>query len=628
MIKSNGYVSLITKDTWLLKKRFFSLRKFLLSNTLINNIIKLDNGLMIDFSTSIVIYRKSYNPTFNNYKGSYCSISKEGEKNVYILNQNHFNNIPEKIIVFSIKEKLLNIWIKSPKLNDICTIREGLATGNNYYYLKEWFEVNINEINFNLYTIDEIFKINTKFVPHNKGGKYRKWYGNNEKIIKLNKNTYQFLNSSGNKLPSKSFYFKEGLTWSSLSSKKFSLRYSNKGFTFDAKGPMIFVKQKRNLNILLSFLNSKIIDYLLSNISDDLDFNPGVLKILPFFIPNKENLIKKIINLTQKNIDISKEEWDDFETSWDFKKHPLLRFKDSTEKIENAYYNWKKYAEERFYKLKRNEEELNRIFINIYDLSDELTPDLDDKDITISRADRLRDIKSFISYAIGCIFGRYSPDKKGLIFAGGKFNMDDYPKYKPDEDGILPILDGDYDFKDDIVSKFIGFVEYAFGKEYLKENIEFIAKTLNEKSTDPKETLRKYFIKDFYKDHTKIYKKKPIYWMFTSGKKGAFKALVYLHRYDENTISRIRTDYLFKVQNIYESYFKTISKYLENPDELSRSDKRNYEKLHKKLSGYIDEIKEYDIKIQHYADQKIKIDLDNGVEENYKIFADILEKIK
>ncbi|NUV00275.1 hypothetical protein XO12_09295 [Marinitoga sp. 1154] len=672
-LKENGFNAMITMQSWMFLSSYEKLRKKIIENYTIYSLIHLGYGAIgIEFGTSSFVVRKNklksymgkYFRLFNKmsqkirseilsiiYKksnkkinfrfdfDSYKEVKKEIKENgnlfkiVYSFKQINFKKIPGSPIAYWVSDKMVKSFEKEKMLGEFAEPRQGLATSDNKRFLRLWHEVDINNIGFGYSSREEAKKSGLKWFPYNKGGNFRKWYGNQEYVVNWENDGYEIRNfrDSKGKLKSRpqnmNYYFKEGITWSAISSSKPSFRYSPYGFIFDSKGPMIF-SNSNMANYILGLLNSKVSLLILKILAPTIDFNPGSISKIPVFENNKISLLNKINILINENIENSKEDWDDFETSWNFKTHPFLRFKDESGKIENAYYNWEKYAEERFYKLKQNEEDLNKIFLDIYDLANEISYEVKDEDITIRKAERLRDVKSFISYAVGCMFGRYSPDKEELIFAGGKFNMNDYPNYKPDEDGILPILDDDYGFKDDIVEKFVSFVEYTFGKENLKENLEFIAKTLNEKSIDPEETLRKYFIKNFYKDHTKIYKKKPIYWMFTSGKKGAFKVLIYMHRYNENTISKIRTDYLFKIQNIYESNFKTISKYLENPVELSRSNKKKYERLHKKLSDYIDEIKEYDTKIQHYADKKIEIDLDNGVEENYKLFESILEKIK
>ena len=340
--------------------------------------------------------------------------------------------------------------------------------------------------------------------------------------------------------------------------------------------------------------------------------------------------------LVKENVELAKEDWDSFETSWDFTTHPLIEYIEKVDYIDNwndcnytikdAYESWKSNCNERFKLLKNNEEELNKLFINIYGLNDELTPGVNEKDITIRKANKLREIKSLISYAIGCMFGRYSLDEIGLIYAGGKFDETKYKKFKVDLDNIIPITDEVY-FDDDIVQRFKQFIEITFGKETLNENLDFIAETLGKKGTETsEETIRRYFVNDFFNDHCKMYQKRPIYWLLDSGKKNGFKALIYMHRYDENLIPKVRINYLHRVQTTYEKLLSDVNYKLTT--DLSMVDKKDTQKRQADLNAKLQEIQEYDEKIAHIANQRISIDLDDGVKVNYEKFKDILAKIR
>jgi hypothetical protein len=350
-----------------------------------------------------------------------------------------------------------------------------------------------------------------------------------------------------------------------------------------------------------------------------------------------ENNITKVEIIEKENVNISKTDWDSFETSWNFKKHPLLTHKGNATMIEETFNNWADFTEKQFNQLKANEEELNRIFIEIYGLQDELTPEVDDKDITIRKADRERDIKSFISYAVGCMFGRYSLDEEGLIYAGGNFKeyfryenggwqiktKDGWKKSSIDiaRDNVIPIADGDY-FEDDIVNRFVEFVKVAFGEETLEENLDYIAETLGKKSNETsRQAIRRYFLKDFYKDHVKTYKKRPIYWLFDSGKENGFKALIYMHRYDPFTVARVRTDYLHKLQKKYEAEINHLDILIGS--DISEREKAAARKRKEKIMKQIMECRVYDQVIAHVANQKIEIDLDDGVKVNYAKFQGI-----
>ena len=331
---------------------------------------------------------------------------------------------------------------------------------------------------------------------------------------------------------------------------------------------------------------------------------------------------KKAVDVSvEQNNQISKLDWDSFETSWDFKKHPLLR---NVSTISEAFTQWQVECDDRFNQLKANEEELNRIFIDIYGLQDELTPEVEDKDVTVRKADLGRDVRSFISYAMGCMFGRYSPTYDGLAYAGGTWDDGKYNIYKPDADGIIPICDDEY-FEDDMMGRFVEFVRVVYGDSSLEDNLRFIANALGGKG-QPKEVIRNYFLNDFYTDHCKIYQKRPIYWLFDSGKKNGFKCLIYLHRYQPDTIARIRTDYVHEQQARYRTAIEGLEKQVAAA--TSTSERVKLTKQLNKVQAQDTELHQYEEKVHALADQMIKLDLDDGVKHNYEIFKDVLAKIK
>lgn len=358
-----------------------------------------------------------------------------------------------------------------------------------------------------------------------------------------------------------------------------------------------------------------MLEYL-SMLSPTLNLQVGDVKSIPLVDADRDNIEKMV----QDNIDISKEDWDSFETSWDFQHHSLLR-KVST--ISEAFDQWQNECEDRFNQMKDNEEELNRIFIDIYGLQDELTPEVEDKDVTVRKADLGRDIRSFISYAVGCMFGRYSLDVDGLAYAGGEWDARKYVSFPADKDNIIPICDDEY-FEDDIVGLFVDFVKTVYGAETLDENSKFIADALGGKG-QPKDVIRNYFLNEFYSDRCKIYQKRPIYWLFDSGKKNGFKALIYMHRYQPDTIARIRTDYVHEQQARYCTVIADLEQRIAN---ASTGERVMLNKKLTALQAQDAEIRTYEEKIRHLADQMISIDLDDGVKKNYAIFQDVLAKIK
>ena len=422
---------------------------------------------------------------------------------------------------------------------------------------------------------------NYLYTAHNKGGEYRRWYGNRELILKYNsKALIEMKKNEGFRHDGKDFYFKEHIGWSKITSSKSSFRYFEEGFTFDSAGLGLFANSEQNIYVTLGFLNSKIAEELIALLNPTLNVTPMVIKKLPYTESKWTLLIEKIV---KSNIEICKADWDSFEISWDFTQHPLIccssfsmqKMREDEKKqikeincIEDAFVNWKNECFLRFNQLKSNEEELNRIFIDIYGLQDELTPEVEDKDVTVRKADLQRDIKSLISYAVGCMFGRYSLDVEGLAYAGGEWDDNKYSTFIPDKDNIIPITDEEY-FEDDILGLFCGWLKKVYGKDTLEENLDFIASALGNKGNTSRDIIRNYFVNDFFKDHCAAYSvtgsgKRPIYWLFDSGKQNGFKALIYLHRYNADTIGNLRVDYLHRMQRIYESEIERMQDMIEH----------------------------------------------------------------
>ena len=390
---------------------------------------------------------------------------------------------------------------------------------------------------------------------------------------------------------------------------------------FGNGGPVSFFDDK-TLFYHLGLLNSKVTMAILAYIAPTINYGPEQINKIPIIVER----LDEVTSLVEENIALSRADWDSFETSWDFKKHPLIRGVGS---VEEAFAQWQAECSDRFHQLKANEEELNRIFIDIYGLQDELTPEVEDKDVTVRKADLQREIKSLISYAVGCMFGRYSLDVDGLAYAGGVWDSSQYVTFQPDKDGILPITDDEY-FEDDIVALFVKFIETVYGKDTLEENLKFIATALTANSQrltakSPREVIRNYFINDFFADHCKIYQKRPIYWLFDSGKKNGFKCLIYLHRYRRDTVARVRTDYVHELQSRYRTAMADLEKRIAS---ASTSDKVRLNKQITTMQGQADELRAYEEKIHHLADRMMEIDLDDGVKVNYAKFADVLAKIK
>lgn len=634
LANGRGFFGMITQQAWMFLSSYENLRKKLsLQETV--NMAHLGARAFDEIGGEVVqttafVKRQT---KISGYKGTYVrliGINGEQEKsesflsgqNRYIADSDNFAKIPGSPVAYWVSEKFIRCF-ENDLLCKKYSVRQGLATGCNDLFVREWFEVNNIKILFNLKDRSENLLFHKKWFPYNKGGEFRRWYGNNEFVVNWENDGYEIRNfkDEGGKLRSRpqnlGFYFKQSVSWSKISSGTIAFRYYSNGFIFDVAGCCIFFREDEEMYKTFAFLNSKIAQNILQILSPTLNYEVGHIASLPIL----QSIPDSVVPVVQSNIAISREDWDAFETSWDFKRHPLIR-KVST--IEGAFLAWEKECAERFRQLKANEEELNRIFIEIYGLQDELTPDVEDKDVTVRKADLERDIKSFISYAVGCMFGRYSLDADGLAFAGGEWDESKYKTFPADKDAIIPVCDKEY-FEDDIVARFADFVKAVYGAENLEKNLKFISRALGGKEENPRKVIREYFIKDFFADHCKIYQKRPIYWLFDSGKKNAFKALIYIHRYKPDTIARLRTGYLHEVQAKYAADAESLEK------ALTAGTGGNQTQMKKELSALKakqEEMHVFEEKIHHYADIRISIDLDDGVKHNYALFADVLAKLK
>lgn len=633
-VNKYGFNCMVTMQSWMFLSSFKVMREYILKNKTIISMIHMDNMVMgIAFGTCATIFR---NDLISGYKGIYNYIELKDinnknnmpykfpikNKKYAIISSDVFKILPGKIIAYWISNKIINIFKNINSLDKFSQPKQGTSTGDNNKFLRLWFEVNIENIYFNCKNSIQSKKSNLSWYPATKGGDYRKWYGNNEYIINWLHDGEEIKSYRGSAVRNKDIIFKEALTWTGISSSNFGVRYCPKGYVFTVSGKPLVGKSSNDIKYILAFLCTKICKNLLNILSPTMSFEVGYLCKLPLIFIHQNNIFASIINLVDLNIIYAKKEWDSFENSWDFKKHPLIEFK--SYKIESSFENWSNFAEKQFNQLKSNEEELNKIFIDIYELQDELTPEVEDKDITMRKADRDREMKSFISYAVGCMMGRYSLDEKGLVFAGGEFDINRYKTFKADKDAIIPITDMEY-FECDIVSRFVEFVKIVFGEEALEENLNYIADTdcFKRKSNETsRECLRRYFLKGFMENHAKLYQKRPIYWMFDSGKQNGFKALIYMHRYDENMVAKVRTDYLHVLQRKYEFEINRLDNDI-NSDILSTKEKTSAKKRKEKIQKQLAECKQYDQVISHVAHQKIVINLDDGVKVNYQKFQGI-----
>lgn len=650
MNAENGYQAMITQHAWMFLSSFEKLRTKIQKLDIVNmahlgaRAFEEIGGEVVQ-TTSFVFSNKH----IDNFKGTYCrlvepttQLGKEemflAHTNIYVISSENFKLIDGNIIAYYLSDKFFEVFSSNKTLSDAGVARQGLTTSDNNKFVRYWHEVDLKKINYNCHSCAETVNIRFKWFPYIKGGTFRRWYPNKEFVVNYTNNgidiktsvmkKYPYLKTPDFVVKNTNTYFKKGITWSDVATGDFSARYVDNGYIYADAGPMFFPNE--DIFYLLAYMNSKVFQGCCNLICQGLHYSTGQIPKIPF--RNQYDKSVSISRLTKQNISLSKSDWDSFETSWDFTKHPLvvtsgqlLVNSDSSANtqlstthyplttIAQAYQRWEEETNARFAQLKANEEELNRIFINIYGLQDELTPEVEDKDVTVRKADLQRDIKSLLSYAVGCMFGRYSLDVEGLAFAGGTWDESKYVTFKPDEDNVIPITDEDY-FEDDIIGRLIAWLKVVYGAETLEENLHFIADALGTSGDTARQKIRNYFLKDFFKDHCKIYQKRPIYWLYDSGKQNGFKALIYMHRYNADTSGQVRAEYLGKMEETYESEINRMQDIMDNGAgrEVALAGKRK-EKLQKQLH----ECRDYDAVLGHIALASIAIDLDDGVKVNY-----------
>lgn len=634
MTRVSGYQAMITQHAWMFLASYENLRDKLLNKELINlahlgpHAFDEINGEVVQTSSFVFCndFFSNYNSTFVQLVGGKNEAAKAA---MFISGEHRFNKTNEQLreiqgtpyTAYWASDVVLSAFKKSHLVGDVSEPRVGMATANNDRFIRLWFEVNRNKFGINISSRKEAVESRKKWFPFAKGGEQRKWYGNNDTVVNWENDGFEIQNFKDEKTGrirshnyNLDYIFSSALTWTVIGTEKTSFRFCPVGFLYSNSGYGLFCNNEKTKYYLLGFMNSKIAASLLKILSPSMGFESGYLRKLPLI---ESDSLDSIVERVKHCIDGSNAEWDSFEISWDFKKHPLLR---NVSTISEAFTQWQSECDDRFNQLKANEEELNRIFIDIYGLQDELTPEVEDKDVTVRKADLQRDIKSLLSYAVGCMFGRYSLDVEGLAYAGGEWDSSKYQSYIPDEDNVIPITDEEY-LDDDIVSRLCAWLKAVYGADTLEENLDYIAKALGNKGSTSREIIRNYFLNDFFKDHCQTYSvtgsgKRPIYWLFDSGKQNGFKALVYLHRYTPDTIGNLRIDYLHKMQRVYESEINRMQDMMdhsENAREVAAASKRK-----DKLAKQLKECREYDEKISHLALSRIELDLDDGVKVNYR----------
>lgn len=657
MTVNNGFQAMITQHAWMFLSSFEKLReKMMLTETV--NMAHLGARAFEEIGGEVVqttAFVRCANHV-EGYKGTYCRLieptSQQGKADMFISGQNQyrvgqisFSKIPGVPVAYWISPEVLKLFDERT-VGSIADAKSGMTTTDNTRFLRLWEEVNCQKIGFGYSNIADTQDMKYKWFPFCKGGDFRRWAGNESFVVNWFNNGEEIRvaaeGATGGRLVNIDCALRECLVWTKISSANISLRMKKQGIFFSDAAPGVFANRE-TLYYLLALLNTKYANEIIKLINPTLNFVPGAVSSVP--VKKDEKNKGKIIEIAEGNVQLSEQDWDSFETSWDFQKHPLLR---NVSTISEAFAQWQAECDDRFNRLKVNEEELNRIFIDIYGLQDELTPEVEDKDVTVRKADLQRDIKSLLSYAVGCMFGRYSTYKDGLLFAGEPYSlqafvdkMNERPgtisaeelerayrnegivvdeMFFPDADNVIPITDEEY-LDDDIVSRLCAWLKAVYGADTLEANLDYIAKALGNKGSTSREIIRNYFLNDFFKDHCQTYSvtgsgKRPIYWLFDSGKQNGFKALVYLHRYTPDTIGNLRIDYLHKMQRVYESEINRMQDMMDHSDnarEVAAASKRK-----DKLAKQLKECREYDEKISHLALSRIELDLDDGVKVNYR----------
>ncbi|QDY42816.1 BREX-1 system adenine-specific DNA-methyltransferase PglX [Candidatus Pantoea soli] len=656
-LKKAGFNSMVTMHSWMFLSSFENMRANILDNYTIETMVHMSNGVMkIAFGTNATVFRKNYIPAYN---GSFSYIENDDInekgfpksfpiKNDRLKSSNtiELKKIPGNPIAYWIKDSFKNMFLNGKPFGKIAQAKKGLSTGNNDLFLRNWYEVSYSKINTEK---KKNISSQKKWYPLTKGGEFRRWFGNKINIINWENNGADLKNYPGAVIRNPNHYFQPGLTWNDISSGKFSMRYHDEYGIFEGKGPMAFSKD--NL-ILLAYMNSKVAQSFLSFLCPTMNFNIGDISRIPF-ISLQKSKEEEIKNNTKEILDIYKKDWDSHELSWDYKGH-IVCHKTQCPSMKNEYLAWRDQADKIMKKCIYLEEENNYLFVEQYSLQEEIGVSIDKSDITLLSnpyyryGENLNDAElnsrlvsdntvEIISYSIGCMMGRYSLDREGLIYAHeGNQGFADlvaegaYKTFPADDDGILPLMDDAW-FDDDVTSRVKEFVLTVWGEEHLQENLEFIAESLCLYAISPKkgesalDTIRRYLSTQFWKDHLKMYKKRPIYWLFSSGKEKAFECLVYLHRYNDATLARMRTEYVVPLLARYQANIDRLNEQIDTSSggEATRL-KRERDSLNKKFN----ELRSFDDRLRHYADMRITLDLDDGVKVNYGKFGDLLADVK
>jgi type II restriction/modification system DNA methylase subunit YeeA len=651
LLKPNGLNSQVNMQSWMFLSSFEKLRTWLLNNKTILSMAHLGARAFGSISGEVVqttswVLRNNnfrfYQPTIyrllDGGEEEKASSLRDGRFIYDKVQQDDFKKIPGNPIAYSVSEKVRNVFLEGISLGELAPPKVGMNTTNNDLFVRLWWEVSNNGIGFGVSDSNIAIASNKKWFPYNKGGAFRKWFGNNFSIVNYKNDGEDICHyidthptakvDSTGRVINRDKYFKECITWSFVGGKSFAARHSDTGFVFDVGGSSAFPASE-NKNAILGFLLSKVASLFLTALNPTLNFQAGNLACLPYLLKSNSPIQSSVSEIVNECVSASRTDWNSFETSWDFTAFPLLSANQNQSAVSDWFRIWDNQCNTNIQTMKELEEKNNFFFIEMYGLQDDLATDVPEDQITLARADREKDIKRLISYAIGCMMGRYSLAEEGLTYANSGnegFDPSRYGNFPADDDGIVPITDTEW-FSDDATVRFEEFLKVAWSPETLKENLIFIGDSLaNNGGNDPLKTIRNYLTKGFWKDHLKTYKKRPIYWLFSSGKQRAFECLVYLHRYNGGTLARMRMEYVTPLQSRMSARIDQLGG---DVDSASSSAERNRKQKEKdKLVKQLEELRAFDEELRHYADQRITLDLDDGVKVNYGKFGNLLADVK
>jgi len=652
-IESHGRVAFVTPYVWMFISSYEAFRLKLIERAAITSLIQLEYNAFEPACVPVCAFTLEKRANHNDLKGEFIKLSdfkgyqNQAPKTLEALanpncgwrfqaTRKDFKRIPGSPIAYWVSDKLREIFEKGTPLGKIADVKSGMSTTDNNRFLRYWFEVDLTRMQLHSLTLEDAKASGKRWFPYNKGGEFRRWYGNNNYLINFENDgeeiKFAVVNNPSDpktthwsrRIFNTEYFFREGITWSTLSSSYPSFRYFGNGFIGDSKGASVFPSRKISATYLISFLNSTIVNEILTILNPTLDFSVGAVNVLPLEIPSNWN-DKTVVSI----ISIARADWDSFETSWDFQTFTLLHDDLKAATVAESFANWEQHCEANVKRMQELETENNRLFIEAYGLQDELSPEVPEEQITLARADASADTRRLVSYAVGCMMGRYSLDEPGLIYAqsgGTSFDPSRYRTFPADADGIIPVTDLEW-FDDDAANRFSEFVRRAWGDETYAQNLAWIASQLGAKSGEiPVETIRRYFSAQFFKDHMQTYKKRPIYWLFSSGKQKAFECLVYLHRYNESTLSRMRNEYVTPLMGKLAARIELVTK---GRDDATTGSAKN--KMQKQLDVLLKkqhELAAFDEQLRHYADLRVHLDLDDGVRANYGKFGALLAEVK